>query len=460
MSLPVRAEFNVHISGVIEYAPFGSLVDLHVNQRFLDNTQSVYRAEIDQDGTFILAAEVGMPQVVYLKHNSETLQLFLSPGDTLQVFAQAGRITQSVKFEGKASSNNTFLSDFYSAYPNEDNPFKLTQYKYGAQNYSCDRHMENMMMSKTPENFSSWIEARKSNKKKFLSQRNAQGKLSPALEKLIKSEIKYEAYYFKMMYGDVFRNKYDVKEGYFHFLKDLSINDAQIAGVYTRKFMMAYVNHMNMAMSPNAGTLKSNFDVAIQYLWGRPLAYVQSELIVMAMSAGKLNEVQDCYQTFSKTNPYIEFEEKVVDVYRNAMKYTTGASAPNYRLTGVNLEKVSSEDFSGKVVFLNFWASWCKPCIKKINYLGQLDLEQFGQDFELVHISLDESSLTWKETRDKHNMRAGRHFIAMGEDRISIMRDFEVQVLPASFLIDRHGRFVELPNPLGIEELRATILDL
>ena len=459
-SASLYGDYNVEISGTIEYAPTGSLIDLHINQRYLNNTESVYRAAIEQDGSFYLGAELDLGQIVYLKYNNETLQLFLSPGDTLKVFAEAGRLSRSIKFEGKASANNVFLKDFYEAYPNETNPFKLTQYKYGIQNYSCDRHMENIMMTKSPENFKSWLQARQKTKFNFLNQRKADGKLSAPLIALLNSEIKYEKLYFQLMYGDVFKAKYGIKENYYDFLEDLSVDKARISGSFTRKFMMVYVNHMNMREEGTTNSVRSNFELAVKYLWGRPLAYVQSELIVMAMSSGHLNEVQDCYVVFSKTNPYLEFEEKVVDVYRNALKYTTGAEAPEFRLTGQDYGKVDLEDFSGKVLFLNFWASWCKPCIKKIEYLEQLEGTSIHKDFELVHVSLDESRVIWKQSMEKYNMRGGKHFIVEGEDRTSIMRDYEVQVLPASFLIDRNGRFVELPKPLGLDELRSAIMEL
>ena len=70
-------------------------------------------------------------------------------------------------------------------------------------------------------------------------------------------------------------------------------------------------------------------------------------------------------------------------------KQIDSAKAPQFTLPDINGNQVSLSDFEGKVVILDFWATWCPPCVKEVPHFIELYDEYKEQGFEMLGISLD-----------------------------------------------------------------------
>lgn len=96
-------------------------------------------------------------------------------------------------------------------------------------------------------------------------------------------------------------------------------------------------------------------------------------------------------------------------------------------------EKLS--DYRGKVVYLDFWASWCKPCLKSMPLLNQMrgELEAFG--FEVLAINLDNDLQNAKAFIEKYPV----DYPVVHTKDIGIYKLYQINVLPTSYIIDRQG---------------------
>ncbi len=103
-------------------------------------------------------------------------------------------------------------------------------------------------------------------------------------------------------------------------------------------------------------------------------------------------------------------------------------------------QTVTLEAFAGEVVLLNFWATWCAPCIEEMPWLDQLQADLGPEGLEVVAVSLDRAGLRKVEP----------FFTDLRLDDLTIYLDpkgrlgraLEVRGLPTSYLIDRQGRVV------------------
>ncbi len=111
----------------------------------------------------------------------------------------------------------------------------------------------------------------------------------------------------------------------------------------------------------------------------------------------------------------------------------TGA-APAFTLTDINGQQVSLADFRGKVVVLDFWATWCPPCRREIPDFIDLQKQYGSQEVQIVGIALDEPDKVKSFARDmKMN-----YPVLLGTPDIA-MRYGGIDGIPTTFVIDRKG---------------------
>ncbi|MBA3003413.1 MAG: TlpA family protein disulfide reductase [Desulfurivibrio sp.] len=115
--------------------------------------------------------------------------------------------------------------------------------------------------------------------------------------------------------------------------------------------------------------------------------------------------------------------------------------APEFQLQSVNsTELIQSRNYQGKVMLVNFWATWCPPCRKEIPSLIELQKEYNGQGFTVIGISVDQAGVeVVKKFTDK---LAINYPVVLGTSEVA--RGFgSIAGIPASFLIDRKGNIAK-----------------
>lgn len=115
--------------------------------------------------------------------------------------------------------------------------------------------------------------------------------------------------------------------------------------------------------------------------------------------------------------------------------------APETSFTNESGNAVQMSDFRGKVVLVNFWATWCAPCIHEMPSLDRLQADLGGDDFVVVAINQDIKGRKKAEPmlRDKLDLHNLDLFL---DPKLKLGRAFNIQGMPATFAIDRQGRIV------------------
>ena len=99
---------------------------------------------------------------------------------------------------------------------------------------------------------------------------------------------------------------------------------------------------------------------------------------------------------------------------------------------------VSLSDFRGKVVFLNFWATWCPACVIEMPAMEKLHRRFKDRDFVMVAINLQETTAQIKSFFDKYKLS----FIALLDSSGEVGSWFGVEALPMTFILDKQGRII------------------
>jgi peroxiredoxin len=112
-----------------------------------------------------------------------------------------------------------------------------------------------------------------------------------------------------------------------------------------------------------------------------------------------------------------------------------GKPAPDFQVKNIKGEELSLKDFRGKVVFLDFWATWCGPCIAEMPKVKETYEKYKDQKFEIIGISLDRS----QPPLDAYVEKEGLTWHHYWDENRKIRNLYEVKAIPTAFLIDGEG---------------------
>lgn len=136
----------------------------------------------------------------------------------------------------------------------------------------------------------------------------------------------------------------------------------------------------------------------------------------------------------------------------NALKI--GAVAPDLKLPDPESKIVALSSLKGKIVLLDFWASWCRPCRAVNPKLRDIYKKYSGKDFEIYAVSLDKELKFWKDAikMDKINWI---HVSDLGGWESNAAKTFNITEIPNNYLLDKNG--VIVAKNLTPEELDAKL---
>ena len=118
-----------------------------------------------------------------------------------------------------------------------------------------------------------------------------------------------------------------------------------------------------------------------------------------------------------------------------ALALDAGAPAPDLNLPGL-ADAVTLAKLKGKVVYVDFWASWCGPCKQSFPFMNDLQNRYRAQGLEIVAVNLDAK----REDADKFLADTPARFTLAFDAKGESARRFEIKSMPSSILIDRDGK--------------------
>ena len=133
--------------------------------------------------------------------------------------------------------------------------------------------------------------------------------------------------------------------------------------------------------------------------------------------------------------------------------------APDFALDAISGKRLFLKDWQGKVVFLNFWATWCVPCRQEMPTMERLQREMKEQGLEVVAINIKESQ---KAVR-KFTGELGLSFTVLLDKDAKVSEEYGAWAIPLSYFINRKGEFVgkvDGPREWDGREAKAFFLQL
>jgi len=113
-----------------------------------------------------------------------------------------------------------------------------------------------------------------------------------------------------------------------------------------------------------------------------------------------------------------------------------GKAAPDFQLPSLDGRQVSLSQFRGKVVILDFWATWCKPCRLELPHFAALQQEFGTEALQIIGVSLDQAGSD--EVASFVREWKIPYIVVMGNGKV--VRDYGgIRGIPTTFVIDKQG---------------------
>ena len=114
------------------------------------------------------------------------------------------------------------------------------------------------------------------------------------------------------------------------------------------------------------------------------------------------------------------------------------APAPKFALENQRKEIRTQSDYKGKVLFVNFWASWCAPCLEELPELNRLAADYKAKKVAVLAINVDPERTEARNLLTKLRLRHPE-FEVLWDSKSKAVGAYDIQAMPSSFIIDRKG---------------------
>lgn len=457
---------TISITGKLNNPVADNIIAVNATSTKLVPENKQDKIPLDKDGNF----KVSIPVTerynwIILVHNNKRLDFYAEAGSELQLNANGNDFDTTARFSGKGSGLPQYFAD-------------ATKSRGGIMIYY--RKLQELSL-REPSTFKAGIDSVKMQEQAIYDIAvTKKSDIPKDFNKFWTAFLTYSTYdamlNYPMLHQQIMRQSGEIKDipkPLFEVPQKTPVAfddkklDVPFYQTYAQSYYVMQLNaagYTNMIGLDAAGQPENRTKALQQTDSVLKLIYKNMPTKTAEFAAGRLianesktwtmEELENRIATFKKQYPKSERIPELESIIKELKKFSPGEPALNFSFKTIEGQEMKLSDLKGKVVYLDFWASWCGPCKGEMPY-AKVVKEHFKErnDVVFLYVSIDDKEEAWKKGIESLSI-TGMHTRTPGWAG-EIAKQYEIQSIPAYFLIDKKGNFVikKTPRPSQSEEV-------
>ena len=404
-------------------------------------------AKLSPTGDFRLALPgVPAPTEVRLGYNKEYADLYLGPGDDLRLTFDPANFSESLAFSGRGAAANAYLAQTARQASQADEARKTPDAQAAGLSAATMRRTADAYRQQRLASLAAYAAAHP---------------LPAAFVRQQQQAIGFEwagsllSYYSRQSDARKRDGYATLPVGYYDFLPEMQLytQDSALTRASFQSLLMTYgftqLNGPdgNLPTGPTAG--RRLYQLATDALGDGRVRDVAVGQYLLGKVEYEHTDIRPLLPDFRANNHDSTIARTLRAAVQTHAALLSGQPAPNFTLLDASDKSVSLSDFRGKVVYLDFWATWCAPCLAEMPASLELRQQFASRDVVFLYVSLDSKTADWQQYVAAKQAAAPNavqlHDAAAFNS--SAAKAFAVQSIPSYWLIGRDGRIVQNNPP-------------
>ncbi len=459
---PILAQGVAVVKGKIKdpvtFSSDGKMIPYGVRFYLESLTESQDFAEtVDDAGNFSIAIPLSQAMPVGLEYNYETTSLFLSPNDTVEMNFEASNFAKTLQYKGAEPKTATIWQALIGVLICKPKTKALNKKPILWAN-KCMPTFVKILGKATKPVLSEYLRLNKNT--------------TPEFQAWAKAEIKYRA--ANRMQSFYFASDNKQHDDYRAYAMNYNLNDPE--SLVSVQYQTLLDNHLRQLSMRDPDDMRAErdrkkqpwvvrgFALAKQQYKGTVLDFANTKLLLNLIEA-EYADTKMYYEEWVKSNPNPKYLNMVDKHYHKFVEFLDAPPPVGANLVVVSPQNPMTFDqiiqkYKGKTIFMDFWASWCSPCLSEMPYSTLLHNKLKDKDVVFVYFSSDEGEDKWRANIARYALE-GDHYLMNATLQREIYGTLGIQFIPRYVIIDKQGKVINsnAPKPSNPQALK-TLNDL